>query len=572
MMKSIFLLLLLPFFAGAIFFISRPARTSFASTNANNIAVCSPVSNGDISLNESGKFVVPLPGWGKYSYPISHTADSAQFYFDQGLNMYYGYHFKESLASFKEAARIDPSCLMAYWGQALAMGPYYNAAHTYTMPAAVQPVLQRMKELAPAAPAKEKDLAAVMERRYSNDLTDSRRKELNAAYASGLRDLISQYPQDEEIKILYVDAVMLMHAWDFWNQDGTAKAWTNELVSLSEKVLKTNPDHPAALHYHIHLTEASHHPEVALPNADKLKNLLPGIAHMVHMASHEYQRNGLYAQGVEVNDLADGNLLKYDSLAKNLSLNKHSAHYFGVQTYCAMSGGMYDAGMRAALRTKNSVMPTYENTYDQYLYMLPVLTRVRLGKWGEILKDSSKIDSKWLFASLLEHFSKGLAFVNTGKTQLAKDHLAQLREKLKDPVLLKRRIPFNAPLPVAKIAEGILNSAILFSENKPDAAIASLEEAIKIEDSLIYTEPNDWPVPARQFLGAYLLKMKKPVLAEKVYREDLILNPVNGWSSLGLYQSLEAQKKRKDLAEYKRQYTAAFSHADEIPRGSVYMR
>ncbi|GGB82439.1 hypothetical protein [Dyadobacter sediminis] len=533
--------------------------------------MCSSGSGISVSTDANGKFVTELPGWGKYAYPVSTSKDSAQFYFNQGLNLYYSYHMKEALASFREAARIDPGCSMAFWGQALAMGPYYNAAHTYRMPAEVPPVLQQFTQVSDNATAKEKDLMQVMTLRYSADASDTKRKELNLAYASGMRKLVEKYPEDHDIRMLYVDAVMLIHAWDFWNSNGSAKEWTGELVQLCEGTLRKNPDHPAALHYHIHLTEASHHPEVALPNADKLKNLFPGVAHMVHMSSHEYQRNGIYASGVEVNDLADSNLLLYNSLAAHLSLNKHSAHYFAVQTYCAMSGGMYETGMRDAFRCRNTVSPSHENTYDQYLYMLPSLTLVRLGKWDEILKDSTIPDASWSYALLLHHFSTGMAYVNTGRMEMAKKELADLQINAKDEILKKRRIPFNAPLPIAHIAENILNASILYVEQKSDAAIASLRNAIEIEDNLIYTEPNDWPLPARQYLGAILLKMKKPLEAEKVYREDLIWNPGNGWSQIGLHRSLEMQKKNEMLAKLKSGYKKSFSHAEVIPPASVYM-
>jgi tetratricopeptide (TPR) repeat protein len=428
-----------------------------------------------------------------------------------------------------------------------------------------------MNETISRATNNEKSLIEAMNSRYSADPTDAKRKSLNADYAAAMRSLISQYPADLEIKALYVDAIMLIHAWDFWTTDGSPKPWTEEVVTLCENILKKNPDHIAALHYHIHLTEASHHPEVALPNADKLKNILPGVAHMVHMASHEYQRNGLYEKGVEVNDLADNNLLHYDSLASNLALVKHSPHYFAVQTYCAMSGGMYKTGMRNAIRCRKSVSPSAESTYDQYLYMMPELTLVRLGKWQEILKENVSPDPKWTYASLLSDFAKGMAFVNTGNINNAKKHLSALREKAKDPVLEKRRIPFNAPLPMANIAEEILNASILFAEKKSEAAITSLNKAIKIEDGLIYTEPNDWPIPARQYLGAFLLKMNKPALAEKVYKEDLMWNPSNGWSLIGLSQSLKAQKKNDKLPEYKSKYMTSFSKADVLPTASVYM-
>lgn len=573
-MKTVlFPFLLIALFLGTFLFrLNDKENTTSVIYEQQGIPFCGPASLGNIIKNGNGKFVVALPGWGQHAYKISTANDSAQFYFNQGLSMYYSYHMKEALASFKESSRFDPEHPMPYWGQALAMGPYYNAAHTYVMPATIHPVLKHMNETASHASESEKSLIKVMNSRYSDDVSDSKRKSLNIAYAGEMKSLISEYPSDLEIKALYVDAIMLIHAWDFWNTDGTPKPWTEEVVSLSENILTKNPDHIAALHYHIHLTEASHHPEVALPNADKLKNLLPGVAHMVHMASHEYQRNGLYAKGVEVNDLADNNLLHYDSLAPNLALNKHSPHYFAVQTYCAISGGMYKTGMQAALRCRRSVSPTAESTYDQYLYMLPELTLVRLGKWQEILKNDITPDTKWTYAGLLSDFTKGMAYVNTGQMDKAKKHLAALREKSKDPVLEKRRIPFNAPLPMAHIAEEILNASVLFAEKKNDAAISSLNKAIEIEDGLIYTEPNDWPIPARQFLGAFLLKMNKPALAEKVYKEDLIWNPANGWSLIGLSQSLKAQKKNDKLAEYKSKYLMSFSKADVIPPASVYLK
>jgi tetratricopeptide (TPR) repeat protein len=542
------------------------------SVKPENITVCSPLYSGESRKTADGKFVVALPGWGRYSYPVSVKSDSAQFYFDQGLNMYYSYHFKESVASFKESARLDTDNPMALWGQALAMGPYYNAAHSYTKPQELEQVLVRMNQAAANASPKEKHLIEAMNSRYSNDKSDSDRAALNMAYSQKIKALIPLYPDDEDIKMLYIDAIMLMHAWDFWNKNGSSKPWTPELVSLCEKVLKANPKHPAALHYYIHLTEASRHPEVALGNAETLRDLLPGVAHMVHMSSHEYERNGLYSKGVEVNNLADDNLLYYNLIAKNLSLNKHSPHYFAVQSYCALTAGMYSEAFRYAIRCHKSVSPNPDATYDQYLYMMPVMTLVRMGKWEQILKDSIVPDSRWTYASLLRDFAKGIAFVNTGKVDSAAVHLENLRQKIQDPVLKKRRIPFNSPVEMAGIAESILNGAILFARNDRALAIQSFEKAVKLEDKLIYTEPKDWPIPSRQFLGAYLMKSGKPALAQKVYQEDLIYNPGNGWSLLGMYQSIKAQGKKQNLNNYDTKYKAAFAHADQIPTASVFMK
>ena len=565
-MKIVLPALMLPFLLMAMF-ISKPARGPVSTPN-NSIVICGVSTDGPIREMKNGKFITPLPGWGTYSFPITTQKDSAQFYFNQGLTMYYSYHMKEATASFKEAARLDPTCPMAWWGQALAGGPYYNAAHSYKVPQDMTAVLAHMNDLASSATPKEKRLIQAMNTRYSSDPTDSQRKELNQAYASATRQLLTEF-DDPDIKMLYVDAIMLIHAWDFWTPDGQPKAWTQEVIDLSENVLKKYPDHPAALHYYIHLTEASMHPEVALTNAEKLKHLFPGVAHMVHMASHEYQRNGLFNDGVLVNDQADVNLLTYDSLAAHLGLVKHSPHYFAVQTYCALTGGMYETGLRDALRCRESVSPTAESTYDQYLYMLPSLTLVRLGKWNEILS-TTKPDEIWAFATILDHFSRGMALVGTGKISDAQQQLQQLRSRLADPVLQKRRIPFNALRPVAEIAGYILEASLLFADKKQAQAVTSLHQAIELENQLIYTEPSDWPLPARQFLGAYLLTMQKAKEAEAIYRQDLAHHPGNGWSLVGLHKALTRQGKRAELNQIETAYRSAFSMAEQIPAGSVY--
>ncbi|HEX8677218.1 MAG TPA: hypothetical protein VF700_08360 [Segetibacter sp.] len=64
--------------------------------------------------------------------------------------------------------------------------------------------------------------------------------------------------------------------------------------------------------------------------------------------------------------------------------------------------------------------------------------------------------------------------------------------------------------------------------------------------------------------------MNKPKEAEKVYREDLVWNPGNGWSLLGLFQTLKAQQKTGDLKKLKALYMHSFSEADVVPSRSVY--
>jgi len=578
---------IIPFLALSVLVLVSLRRGSLPiddSERTDLLAVgCAPAPNiSALRPDEQGKFAPLFTGWGHYSYKVQTNNDSAQLYFDQGLNLYYSYHLTEALASFKEAARFDPDCTMAYWGQALSMGPYYNS-YTYKMPAAVLSVLEQMNNAAANATEKEKALANVMGRRYSKDMSDSKRVRLNRDYAEGLLQLTGRYPDDIDIKALYVDAVMLEHSWDFWTRDGQPKSWTPELVDACNAILKVHPSHPAALHYKIHLVEASQHPEKALAAADSLQAVMPGVPHMVHMSSHMYQRNGLYAKGIDVNEKASLLAVQYDTTARNLNLGLFAqTHFDGVEAYCALNANMYGKAIQTSYHLRTIILKSYKsrlaNPFFQYLYMMPMMAYVRSGKW-KVAIDEPAPDSSLHYASLLYAFGKGMACLRLHHVDSAERHLARLRVWLKDSSLTVRIMPFNAPVEAAKIAEAVLAGEICFSKKDYKGAIRWLEKGVAIEDGMIYREPKDWPIPVRHYLGACLLKLHRPAEAEKVYREDLVHNPENGWALVGLWNSMAAQPRYNDVKDERSgqeimscfgAYQRAFAKAEEVPNASAY--
>ena len=560
--------------SSVVFLISNEKETAISAHDDRKQATsigCAPTAD-NFPLNASGKYIHVLPGWKRHHYPISTISDSAQFYFDQGMTMYYSYHAPEAIASFKEAARFDTASAMLYWAQALAMGPSYNLGYSYKMGKNVPDMIRKMNQYGSQASAKEKDLIAAMNARYNiTDTADKERTTLNIAYVQALKPLVTKYSDDIDIKALYTDAVMLVHSWDFWYNDGRPKEWTPELVRYCEDILQKAPTHPGALHYYIHVTEASRKPEVALAAADSLLLLYPGIAHMVHMSSHEYERIGYYAKGVDANEKADVSRALYDSLAKGLYPQVHVPHYYAVDTYCALSGGMYKKGLRKALATRKLIMPMIQNRYFQYVYMYPQFTMVRMGKWQDLLADTASVRKEWNYAGLLNDFTKGMAFAKTGAFAKAENHLQQLREKQQDEKLKEKFLPFmSSPYEVSLVAENILLANIRYEQKNYGEAMKAIQNAIRAEDNLLYTEPKLWMLPARQYLGAWLLQMNQPNKAETVYREDLTWNPGNGWSLVGLYQALKAQGKKNELVSLQKKYKYSFSEADVVPEVSAY--
>ena len=95
-----------------------------------------------------------------------------------------------------------------------------------------------------------------------------------------------------------------------------------------------------------------------------------------------------------------------------------------------------------------------------------------------------------------------------------------------------------------------------------DAAIAHLDRAVRLEDSLVYTEPSEFHFPPRLALGAVLLEAGRPAEAETVYWEDLRRNRENGWALFGLMQALRAQNKTADASLTEARFKTAWARAD----------
>jgi len=169
--------------------------------------------------------IPPMPGAGLYRWKISTTSDSAQFYFNQGINMYYGFHIIEAMASFKKAARFDPNCAMIYWAQALSYGPNINDYGYRASPEALLS-LNQAKAYNANATVFEKALIQAMSVRYTSDSTDVTRAQLNIAYTAEMKKVMEAFPTMTDAVVLYADAMMLEHPWELWNNNGTPKQWT----------------------------------------------------------------------------------------------------------------------------------------------------------------------------------------------------------------------------------------------------------------------------------------------------------------------------------------------------------
>ena len=241
---------------------------------------------------------------GKLSFKITTASPMAQRYFDQGLRLAYGFNHAEAGRAFRTARKHDPDCAMCSWGEALVLGPNINAPMQDASVAPAVAAVTRAVELAKSASAREQALIAALAKRYSDD-PKAERAALDQAYAEAMGEVAKRFPQDQDIQALYAEALMDLSPWDYWEPGGAkGKGKTDAIVAALEGVLKRNPHHPGAIHFYIHMVEASAAPERAVPYAKRLAAAMPGAGHLVHMPFHIYYRIGDYQAAIAANKAA----------------------------------------------------------------------------------------------------------------------------------------------------------------------------------------------------------------------------------------------------------------------------
>lgn len=515
-----------------------------------------------------GQHAPLFEGMGVHNFDISSEDELVNIYFNQAIALTYGFNHLEAGRSYEQVALIDSNVALAYWGQALVLGPNINAGMESSVVKPAYDAIQKAVSLKKYVSQRERDLIDALAKRYSEDETLSDRHELDAAYADAMRKLAKKYPNDPNIRTLLAEALMVIHAWDLWNGDGRPKEWTPEILEVLEAGLKDHPKHAGLIHYYIHAVEASKTPGRALEYAKTMEDLVPGSGHLVHMPSHIYIRTGYYQEGVEANEraiLVDNNYVtqcRQQGLYP-LAYVPHNRHFLWAMA--TLQGNSAKAIMAAEhmanhIAEDNMRIPGLGTL--QHYWATPIYAYVRFGKWEKIMA-TPKPAEDLVYPVGIWHYARGVAFTAQGKLNEARKELKALNKIRKDERLEGVTVwEINTAIDVLSIASLTLEGEIEGKAKNYSKAISILEAAAALEDRLNYNEPSDWHFPVRHILGAVLLEAGKFDEAEKVYQEDLETFPENGWSLYGLYQSYKKQSKMKQAEATKLRFDKAWKWAD----------
>jgi len=522
----------------------------------------------------ASRHAVLMPKSGTYSRAISTDVALAQTYFDQGLRLAWGFYFPESIASYQEASRLDPTHPMPYWGIAHAAGPNPNSRYAQ-MPddpqgaglAAIEAALDRIDRASPMEAALINSLYVFYD---AKSIPDPR--ERDRAYLAEMRKLNKQYPDDPDVAALYAGSFMSIRRWDYWDKSGEAKGETLAVAEALEHVIATGDPHPGVYHLHIHLIEASLEPERAMVSADALEATLPIGGHVVHMPAHIFVRVGDYQRAIDNNlrslavdkefaqhwgDLPLPNIGTYP-----LSHKIHAGHALDFVRYAATMQGSSELAIKSAKQMAEAIRQHGTPMGRmQKRVAAPWVTLKIFGHWDELLATESLQHSTPYLDGILSYV-KGSAHIAKGSPDGAKQELSNIQRIAQSPDVSVNRAGATATAELLALAAHALDGEIKLAEGDFAGAIAAFQQGVALEDTNNYTEPPDWPQSMRLYLGNALLVAGRFEEAEAVFRKDLRWHQNNGWSLFGLMKALEAQNKKNEAKVIQKQWSSVWSHAD----------
>ncbi|MCM2315404.1 MAG: tetratricopeptide repeat protein [Thermoanaerobaculia bacterium] len=502
-------------------------------------------------------------GLGGLSRKVTTTTPEAQRYFDQGLAFVYAFNHDEAIRAFSHAAKLDPSCAMAHWGVAYANGPHINNP---VVPPERAAAAWKATGLAMAAASEgtpvERALIDALVRRYADPQPEDR-KPLDQAYADAMRKVWEANPKDADVGALFAEALADLRPWDLWMADGKPQPGTEELVATLEAVIALDPKHPLANHLMIHAVEASPNPEKADRAADTLRDLQPGLGHLVHMPSHIDVRRGRWQQAIAANDKAMKADASYAAKAAEQGFYRlYMSHNHHMLTYGAMMTGQSVLAMKTIRKMVSDIPLEFfrQNPWADGFMAMPLEVMMRFGKWNDILAEPAFPDFVPI-SRALQHYARAVAYAAKDDVESARREQTAFREA-RAKVPAEATFGNNSGSDILDVAEQVMNGEILFRSGKIDEGIAALREGAKREDALRYDEPPDWIQPVRHPLGAALLQAGRFAEAEAVFREDLARLPDNGWALYGLGRALRLQKKNKEAAAVEAEFKRVWKDGD----------
>jgi tetratricopeptide (TPR) repeat protein len=483
---------------------------------------------------------------GTLSFATS-CAPEVQSQFERGVALLHSFEYDVADAQFKEVAKKDPRCAMAYWGQAMTLYHELWSRPSKADLAEGAVLLVKARSLKPPT-AREQDYIQALSVFYADtDNVDHHQRA--GAYAKAMQGVHERNPNDDEAAIFYALS-LLASGPDRDPNLANAKA----AVAILNKLYDEHQNHPGIAHYIIHSCDNPAMASLALPAARKYASIAPSSPHAVHMPSHIFARLGLWQDDINSNLAA---IQVADSLAAHHHVMHHKVHSLDFLAYAYMQIGD-DAGAQATIQQIAAIGPQQmDHEFENYLLVRqaqgPAKYALERRQWKEALA-LQPIAGASPDVQLVTYWGRAVAAGHLHDAAAAQDAL-----KHYDELLEATR---TGPRPY--LADGLKDERQLvqawaaYAGGDSDDAVRQLRAVADDQDKVGKAETE---LPAREMLADMLLDLQRPQEALAEYEISLRTDP-NRFN--GLYGAAQAATQLRQKAKASTYYAQLLKNCEGV--------
>ena len=479
-------------------------------------------------------------------------APAAQASFLRGVALLHSFEYAEAAEALRAAEAADRTFALPYWFEAFTNS---HILWSEDDPAAARAALAKLGPTAAARLAKaktdrERAYGAAIEAFYADTTLDVRSK----AFADSMRHITMRLPKDLEAAAFASLAIQMADVRD---------AHRDEAIALAERVVRESPNHPGAVHYLIHATDAPAYAARGLAAARAYAKVAPLSEHAQHMPSHIFLQLGLWDDAVASDERSWKASRDWVARRKasGADLDFHDLQWL---QYMYLQQGRY-ALARSIIDTARAVLAgvdlsTPEHADAQFVVAtLAFQYGADAGDWRamqgvtELPMPGPSASMRATFFAMAAMYQHGVAAAALGDTVSASKVAARFRA-FSDSLHTRRRTWLD-------VGAREIEAAMATKSGDVDRAIQLLQEASKMEDGFVFIGPPNVLV-AHELLGDALAAAKRPAEAEVAYEQGLKLTPNRSAALLGLARARLARGDSTGAADAARRLLANWHAAD----------
>ena len=497
---------------------------------------------------------------------------AAQAPFQRGIALLHSFTYYQAAESFKDAERADSSFALPYWFEAFSHSHILwgeeDTASSYQVLSRLGPTPEA--RLAKARTPRERAFGAAIEAFFTRESDAVRTR----AFADSMTNVAARYSDDPEAAA-FASLALLMAVNDRGFAPNEVKQAEDRAIGFAERVFRSNPTHPGAPHYLIHVTDMD--PSFAtraLPAARAYAKIAPDAVHALHMPSHVFLPLGLWNDVATSNERAWG-AGRAEAKARHLGGADTDFHTLLWLEYAYLEQGRWraaraliDTGRAAVGSADVSSVDAVDARYG--VSDMAFLYALETGRWSDAVtpprtNGPPRNQRENMFSTRADYARYVIAGMRGDTTTLASG-VADFRA---------RENAANGPRKARlDMIATQLEAVAARARGDKKLAIEKLRSAALREDSVPPIGPPTW-LMAHELLGATLSGEGNSRDAAAQYERALSNNPNRSSALLGLARARAASGDRAGARDAYRRLQENWKRADsdlpalaEVRRGA----